>query len=89
MAHLKKLSDRLGMTYKPILKEIVTVGGKNEELLQIPAGRIGNISKKIRQFYIPSLTITAAHNNLACLSAPQIGFSLAAFAIHKNLEDNK
>ena len=89
MSHLKKLSDRIGKLPISSAKPIEILGISKSQVLEFPANRPLSISKQIREYQIPSLLLSASKYGLCSLSANQIGFNLAAFVIHKNLEDNK
>ena len=64
MAHLKKLSDRLAKNFVPALLPIVRVGHSDTSstchpvLMQTPK-RLLTISRRLKDYVIPSLKLTA------------------------------
>ncbi|CAG9316643.1 unnamed protein product [Blepharisma stoltei] len=90
MSHLKKLSDRLAEKLAPSVQDILVCRKSNKsDPLQNKSFKVNALSKKITNFYIPSLCMTAAHHGLASLSAVQIGYPYAFFAVLKVLVDDK
>ena len=88
MAHLKKLSDRLSKKFYPRALEILRID--NPDLFSYAETRESHgLTKRVKQFVVPSLKMTAVHNGLGALSAAQVGINTSAFVMHKDLIDNQ
>ena len=88
MAHLKKLSDRLSKKFYPRALDILRID--NPDIFAYAETRESHgVTKRVKQFVVPSLKMTAAHNGIASLSAAQVGINSNAFVMHKDLIDNQ
>jgi peptide deformylase len=89
MSHLKKLSDMLSKNIIPSVKPIGTVKNIDSNMLEIRPVRKTQVTKKMKEYMIPSLIKTASHYALGSLSANQINLDIPVFVIHKDLEKDK
>lgn len=89
MTHLTKLSERLSKQLIPKVFPISTIETIDINKLEVFTKQTVSITKKVLNYDIPSLLMTANHYGLGSLSSNQISLSLSAFVIHKNLEKDK
>jgi peptide deformylase len=78
------LAQRLQIP-KPQLLQILDLGSKQDFHLSVPLPSNPFISKRTRDYLIPSLRITAARNNLSSLSSSQVSDSSPVLVVHKRL----
>lgn len=88
MSHLKKLSDRLRKNAPSVL-QLVTIENLGSSLLEMYAEKQVSITKGLKEYYVPSLLLSACHYGLGSLSAPQVNLNIAGFVMHKDLVLNK
>lgn len=89
MSHLKKLSEKLSQHLAPRVLEISTIESIASNKLEQYSHKIIDINKKVKNFLVPSLILTAKHYGLCSLSLNNLNVDQAAFVIHNKLQDNK
>ncbi|OMJ67055.1 hypothetical protein SteCoe_35888 [Stentor coeruleus] len=88
MSHLKKFGDVLRKAFTPRVHSLVICGTSNDYLVNTPCTLCNSKSKKTHEHDIPSLIMTAAHNELVSLSSPMIGILNSIIILHKSsIED--
>lgn len=89
MSHLKKFSDKLVKSFSPKELSLIVCGTSKDSFLEIPCVKVLNLSKKISEFEVPSLMITAAKNRLISLSSPLVGFRNSLIVVYRELIENQ
>lgn len=89
MSHLKKFSDKLNQNFLPRILKFATIESIGTNNLEQYSPKIININKKIKNFLVPSLFLTASQFGLCSLSCNNVNLNQSVFVIHNNLEVNK
>lgn len=94
MSHLRKLKFSLAQRFTPKVLPLLKVGHSNTSstlhlALFQPPSRIITVTKRLREFVIPSVKMTAATNQVCSLCGQQTGQSVAVFVIHKDLVEGQ